>query len=54
MDTYTFKLNREQIGIIAAALGELPHKISRGVIDALQEQIDKADAVKKAAAPAAN
>ena len=39
--TYTLELTMEELRIIAAGLNELPHKISRPLIDKLSRQIDE-------------
>ena len=35
---FTFVLKLSQANIILAALDEIPHKLSRGIIDTLQQQ----------------
>lgn len=46
MDTYTLKLTRDQVAVIGAALNEMPHRVSRSVIDSIDAQIARAETAK--------
>ena len=39
MNQYTFSITQDHLNTIATALNELPHRLSRPVIDELQRQL---------------
>jgi hypothetical protein len=51
MEKYTFVLTPDEVSLVGQALGELPYKLSAGLITKLQRQANEQENAAKAPDP---